>query len=84
MNIGKRKEIIERVNRILRGWQQYFDNIAMGKTRNQINRYTELKVAKLISKRNKRKGIVWKLVGHGKLYNKYGLHKMINLGRKFA
>jgi len=78
------KEIIERVNRILRGWQQYFDNIAMGKTRNQINRYTELKVAKLISKRNKRKGIVWKLVGHGKLYNKYGLHKMINLGRKFA
>ena len=75
---------IESVNRKLKGWQQYFDNIAMGKTRGQIMRYAELRMVKFISKRNKRRGCCWKLFKGSKIYDKYGLYRMGNLGRNFA
>lgn len=77
-------EVIQSVNMKLKGWQQYFDNIAMGKTRNQMKRYVELRVIKFISKRNKRRGYCWKLSKDNKIYDKYELHKMENLGRNFA
>ncbi len=78
------KEMIEYTNKVLKWWQQYFDNICMWKTRNQINTFVELRVAKMISKRNKRNGITWKLFENNKLNTKYGLYKMINLNRRFA
>jgi len=80
----KTEETINRINRKLRGWQEYFDNICMGKTREKINRYTELKVARMISKNNKREKICWKLFGNKEIYKKYALYKMKNLGRKFT
>jgi len=45
--------------------------------------YTESRMAKLISRRNKRRGIVWKLFPKG-IYVETGLYKMINLNRKLA
>lgn len=78
------ESIIREVNLILRGWQQYFDNIGMGKVRNQINTYVERRTAKLISRRNKRSQILWKLFRKNELYDKYGLYKMVNINRKFA
>jgi len=83
-SIESTESVIRRTNSVLRGWQQYFDNISMGKTRGQIKKFTEERLAKMITKRNKRKKISWKLVGHGKLYRKHGLYNMQNLGRKFG
>jgi len=78
------EDMVARANRTLKGWQQYFDNIAMGKTRQQINWYAELRLAKVISKRNKSKRIKWKMFKKGELHHKYGLYEMKNLGRIFA
>lgn len=78
------EEMIIKVNRLLRGWQQYYDNIGMGTTRNKINRFTELRVMKMISKRNKHSGILWKLFKDNAIYDKYGLYKMKCLKRIFA
>lgn len=78
------EEVVMTVNRKLKGWQQYFDNIAMGKTRNQIRTYAEKRVAKLISKRNKKSEICWKIFEGGKLYTECGLYKMTNMERKFC
>lgn len=80
----KTEEVIAMVNRVTRGWQQYYDNIGMGKTRNKVKNYVELRVMKMISKRNKRRKILWKLFQENKIYEKFGLHKMTNLGRKFV
>jgi len=83
-NIASTEDTIQRINWVLRGWQQYFDNISMGKTRNEVKNYVELRVMKFISKRKKKRKITWKLFEKGELYEKYGLHKMENLGRKFT
>lgn len=77
-------DTIERVNTLLRGWQHYFDNICMGRTRYDINDFVKQRVAKMISRRNKRRDITWKLFADRALYEKYGLYKLNNLGRKFA
>lgn len=79
---GSTDEIIGKVNTIVRGWQQYFDNIGMGRTRKQINHYVELRVMKMISKRNKKAKLTWKLFTNNKIYDKYGLYRMENLHRK--
>ena len=34
-SIVSTEETIQRINSAIRGWQQYFDNISMGKTRNK-------------------------------------------------
>ena len=78
------EDMVARANRVLKGWQQYFDNIAMGETRQQINWYAELRLAKVISKRNESKRIKWKMFKKGELHRKYGLYEMRNLGRIFA
>ena len=82
--MGSTINVVERVNRMIKGWQQYYDNISMGTTRNKINRYVQLRTAKFISKRNKSSKIKWKLFQQGELYDKYGLYYMRDLKRKFA
>ena len=76
-------DTIARVNTVLRGWQRYFDNTCMGRTRYDINDFVKQRVAKMISRRNKRTRIVWKWFGGNVLYESYGLYKLTNLGRKF-
>jgi len=78
------QEIIKETNIILKGWQQYYDNVGMGKTREQINQFTKLRVAKMISRRNKRTRITWKLFEKKDIYNGYGLYKMKSLKRVLA
>jgi len=78
------EDTIGRTNTVLRGWQLYFDNICMGRTRAAINDFVKLRVAKMISRRNKRTCISWKLFQDNVLYEKYGLYKMVNRGRKLA
>lgn len=78
------EEMVARVNRLLRGWQQYYNNIGMGTTKNRINRFTELRVMKMISKRNKHSSILWKLFKDDAVHDKYGLYKMKCLKRIFA
>ena len=80
----KTEEVIKSLNPILKWWQQYFDNISMGKTREKINWYTSMKVAKLISKRKKKNYICWKLFSNKALYTEYKLYYLRNLNRKFA
>lgn len=77
-------EMITEVNRLLRGWQQYYDNIGMGKTRKEINRFTELRIMKMISKRNKKNRIIWKMFKNDGIHQKYGLYKMNSLKRIFT
>ena len=84
-NRNSTEEVIKSTNEVLKWWQQYFDNIFMGKTRGSINTYTERRLAKMISKRNKRDNITWKLFRWNNNLNiKYGLYKMINMKRSFA
>lgn len=78
------EEVVMKVNRLLKGWQQYYNNIGMGRTRNKINRFAELRVMKMISKRNKKSRILWKLFKDNAIYTKYGLYKMESLKRIFA
>lgn len=78
------EEMIEKTNRIVRGWQQYFDNIGMGKTRQHVKRFVEERVAKMISRRKKRSQITWKFFREKALYTKYRLYELKNLGRIFA
>jgi group II intron reverse transcriptase/maturase len=77
------EQIILKANRVLRGWHQYFDNIGMGKVREKINDFAKLRVAKLVSRRNKKIEICWKLFPKG-VYEDTGLYKMESLNRKFS
>lgn len=76
--------LIEQANIVLCGWQQYFDNTAMGKTRQHIQEHVERRCRRLISKRNKRSTICWKLFKNNALFKAYGLHTMKSLGRSFT
>ncbi len=78
------EQVIKRVNWVIRGWQGYFDNICMGKTRQSIKYYTEMTVIKFISKRKKKRRITYKIFEKRKLYDKFKLHEMKNLGQKFV
>jgi RNA-directed DNA polymerase len=77
----KTKDVISNLNLTLKGWQQYYDNINMGKTRDNVNRYAKYKIAKLISNRNKKYGICWKLFKNGELYTDYKLYYLRSLNR---
>ena len=81
---NKIEEIIGKVNIILRGWQEYFDNICMGKTREKIKRYAEKRLVKLINKRNKKQGSNWKGFRKAEIYKKYGLYEMKSKRRIFG
>lgn len=72
--------IIERVNEVLRGWQQYFDNVCMGQTRRQLQYFVELRLMRFLSRRKKKSRICYKLFENRKLYDTYGLHELKNLG----
>ena len=50
----------------------------------RFGHFVKQRVAKMISRRNKRRDITWKLFADRALYEKYGLYKLNNLGRKFA
>jgi RNA-directed DNA polymerase len=76
--------VIERVNQYLRGWQQYFDNIAMGKTRQSIKFFVEHRIMQLITRRHKKKRICYKLFSGRTLYDHYGLMELKSLGRKLT
>lgn len=78
------KDMINTINTMLKGWQQYFDNVSMGKTRARINWFVNQRAGTMISKRNKRKKATWKLLDNHALYEQYELYMMKSLGRKFA
>jgi len=76
--------LIQKLNEITIGWQNYFDNICMGKTRGAIRNYLEWKSKREISRRNKSRTVKRKLFRNEAIYEKYKLHKLVNLGRKLA
>jgi RNA-directed DNA polymerase len=77
------EDMIQATNSVLHGWQQYFDNISMGKIRSQVNWFVNQRVGKAISRRKRYNKATWKLFGNNALQEKYGLYVMKSLGRKF-
>jgi len=78
------EEVIDSVSSIIKGWHFYFDNIAMGKTRQKLKWYIEGKMGKFLTKRNKKRRATWKLFSTQKLYKELELYELRNLGRKFT
>ena len=76
--------IIKRANRTLNGWQQYFDNICIGKARQKIRRYAETKLARVITARNNKRGINWKIYEKDQKKRDVKLTEMKNLKRIFT
>jgi RNA-directed DNA polymerase len=55
------EDIIHATNTVLQGWQQYFDNISMGETRESVNWFVNQRVGKMLSRRQRHNKTVWKL-----------------------
>src|SRR6202451_144574 len=73
----KTKELIERLNPILRGWGNYYKRAHVRKLFNRLNRWI---VRRIWSHRFKRwRNIGWRLLPDRTLYGEYGLVNLIQL-----
>jgi RNA-directed DNA polymerase len=73
----KTKELIERLNPILRGWGHYYKKAHVRKLFNRLNRWI---VRRIWSHRFKRwRNVGWRLLPERTLYREYGLVNLIQL-----
>jgi RNA-directed DNA polymerase len=73
----KTKELIERLNPILRGWGNYYKRAHVRKLFNRLNRWI---VRRIWSHRFKRwRNIGWRVLSDRTLYREYGLVNLIQL-----
>src|SRR5438309_5437573 len=73
----KTKELIERLNRILRGWGNYYKKAHVRKLFNRLNRWI---VRRIWSHRFKRwRNLGWRVLPERTLYREYGLVNLIQL-----
>jgi RNA-directed DNA polymerase len=73
----KTKELIERLNPILRGWGHYYKKAHVRKLFNRLNRWI---VRRIWSHRFKRwRNVGWRLLPERTLYGEYGLVNLIQL-----
>jgi group II intron reverse transcriptase/maturase len=71
------KELIEKLNPILRGWGHYYKKAHVRKLFNRLNRWI---VRRLWSHRFKRwRNLGWRLLPESKLYQEYGLVNLVEL-----
>jgi RNA-directed DNA polymerase len=73
----KTKELIERLNPILRGWGHYYKKAHIRKLFNRLNRWI---VRRIWSHRFKRwRNLGWRLLPESTLYQEYGLVNLVGL-----
>jgi RNA-directed DNA polymerase len=73
----KTKELIERLNPILRGWGHYYKKAHIRKLFNRLNRWI---VRRIWSHRFKRwRNLGWRLLPESTLYQEYGLVNLVEL-----
>jgi group II intron reverse transcriptase/maturase len=67
-------EQIERTNRLLRGWVNYFRVGNSSEVFHDIRRYVETRLRRVLQRRAGRRGLGWKRYDHAYLYEKLGLY----------
>jgi RNA-directed DNA polymerase len=68
------KEVIQAVNRVVRGWVNYFRVGNSSSTFDEVRSFIEKKVRRFVMRRKGRKGFGWKRWSREDIYKKWGLY----------
>jgi RNA-directed DNA polymerase len=68
------EEQIERTNRLLRGWVNYFRVGNSSRVFHDIRRHVETRLRRVLQRRAGRRGLGWKRYGYAHLYDAFGLY----------
>jgi RNA-directed DNA polymerase len=78
------REAVEQVNRVVRGWVNYFRIGNARKAFDTVKYYVERKVRRFVSKKRKRSGFGWKRWSREVVYSAWGLFADYQLAKRPA
>jgi RNA-directed DNA polymerase len=67
-------EQVQRANRILRGWVQYFRYGNSSEVFHDVRHHVEMKLRRVLQRKARRYGLGWKRYDHAHIYRTLGLY----------